>query len=67
MAEKLFKLTMENGAEHIIRSVQSMFEISNDLRNKVKASYMTPEGNSITLKSDDVRSIEHYRKVRGAQ
>ena len=61
MAERSYKLTMENGSEHIIMSEQSMLEISNELRNKVKASFTTPGGEVITLKSQDVRSIEHFR------
>lgn len=61
MAERTYKLTMENGAEHIIRSEQSMLELANDLRSKAKISCAGMAGETLTIKSEDVRSIENYR------
>ena len=63
MAEtkRAYKLIMENGAEHLIVSEMSMFDIANDLRSKDKVSFAALSGEKLNLKSEEVRSIEHYR------
>ena len=64
MASKTFKLTMENGSVQIIRTEMSMFDLGNELRSKAKISVENLDGDSVTLKSADVHSIEHYQPVR---
>ncbi len=57
---QLLKLTMENGTGVIISTDMSMFDIGNELRSKAKMSFTNEDGKEITLKSDDVHSLEHY-------
>ena len=59
--KRAYKLIMENGSEHLISSEMSMFDIANDLRSKAKVSFAALSGEKLSLKSEDVRSIEHYR------
>lgn len=61
----MYKLHMENGVEHIIVTELSMFDISNELRNKAKVSFTTRSGEQITLKSEDVYSTEQYHEWKG--
>lgn len=65
-ANQLYKLNMEDGSNLIIRSEVSMFEIGNDLRTKAKVAFKTEYGSNKSVKSADVRSIEHYIPQRRA-
>ena len=55
---------MENGTEQIICTEMRMFDFGNELRTKAKISVENLNGDSVSLKSADVHSIEYYRPVR---
>ena len=59
-----YKVVMENGTEQIIRTEMRMFDFGNELRTKAKISVENLDGDSVSLKSADVHSIEYYRPVR---
>lgn len=64
MKHNYFKITLNNGIEHLIRTEMSMLDLGNEIRNKVKLSVEDLSGNALSLKSADVYSVEIYRPSR---
>ena len=60
MKKRAYKLTMEDGTEHLVCSEMSMLDIGNELRSKAKVSFTGLSGEKIALKSQAVRYTENY-------